>query len=487
MLIAGQNGGGVETAIPEACTTLPTQGTYNNILITLESLRQGAMMADVNSTRTRTARLIVAVLTLGMAIGIAAGLLSQMLYGVEYLAFGYTESSSLPGPFTVPALRRIAGVVGGSLIAATIWWLLRTKSTRVPSVKKAVNGETMPVWQTTVHVLLQILIVGSGSSIGREVAPREFGAMLGQRFSGVIGFTGADKRMLVAVCAGAGLAGVYDAPLAGLFFTVEILLADVTLEKVAVSLGMSATAAYVASLIKGQKVFYHLPGLLHENTPTLMLFALVGGVVFGALGALFRLGSQWAEKGPRNDAGILWKMPAAALLTGVVAIWIPQVMGNGRASAQLSFDVSLISNLAKGQGLSLFGTSVGQPLVVTLVVLTISLIAKALVTLDYDTFRRVGRRAAAGHRAGCHSRRAAWPAVDARIPRGFDSYCGMRAGRRCGAAFGLAAGSADGDVPGDGAVRGPDIVFRAGRAGFGGCCGRLALGAETLQCRLFSQ
>jgi H+/Cl- antiporter ClcA len=137
----------------------------------------------------------------------------------------------------------------------------------------------------------------------------------------------------------------------------------------------------VASLIKGQKVFYHLPGLLHENTPSLMLFALVGGVVFGALGALFRLGSQWAEKGPRNDTGILWKMPAAALLTGVVAIWIPQVMGNGRASAQLSFDPSLISRLAQAPGLSLFGTSASQPLIMVVAVLIVSLVAKAFVTL----------------------------------------------------------------------------------------------------------
>ncbi|MCH4210029.1 chloride channel protein [Bifidobacterium sp.] len=334
-----------------------------------------------HSARTRTVRLIAAILTLGIAIGVAAGLLSQMLYGVEYLAFGYIERSSLPGPFTVPALRRIAGVVGGALIAAVIWWLLRTKTTRVPSVNRAVNGETMPVWQTTVHVLLQILIVGSGSSIGREVAPREFGAMLGQRFSGLIGFTGADKRMLVAACAGAGLAGVYDAPLAGMFFAVEVLLADVTLEKVTVSLAVSGIAAYVASLIRGQNVFYRLPGLIHGNTPRLMLFALIGGMVFGSLGALFRLGSQWAEKGPRNDAGILWKMPAAALLTGVVAIWLPQVMGNGRASAQLAFEPSLISRLGKAFGLSLFGTSAGQSLTMALAVLTVSLVAKALVTL----------------------------------------------------------------------------------------------------------
>ncbi|MCI1219412.1 MAG: chloride channel protein [Bifidobacterium sp.] len=342
------------------------------------------MTADADpahSVRTRTIRLLAAILTLGIAIGVAAGLLSQMLYSVEYLAFGYIERSSLPGPFTVPALRRIAGVVGGALIAAVIWWLLRTKTASVPSVNRAVGGKTMPVWPTTVHVLLQILIVGSGSSIGREVAPREFGAMLGQRFSDVIGFAGADKRMLVAACAGAGLAGVYDAPLAGMFFTVEILLADVTMEKVAISLGMSGIAAYVASLIKGQKVFYHLPGLLRENTLGLMLFALAGGIVFGALGALFRLGSQWAERGPRNDAGILWKMPAAALLTGVVAIWIPQVMGNGRASAQLAFEPALIARFAKVSGLALFGTSASQPIAMVAAVLAASFVAKALATL----------------------------------------------------------------------------------------------------------
>lgn len=45
--------------------------------------------------------------------------------------------------------------------------------------------------------------------------------------------------MVVAVAAGAGLGGVYDAPLAGMFFAVEILLVDVTIEKVAFGLGMS--------------------------------------------------------------------------------------------------------------------------------------------------------------------------------------------------------------------------------------------------------
>ncbi len=54
--------------------------------------------------------------------------------------------------------------------------------------------------------------------------------MFGQRFARWVRLGAQDTRMLVAITAAAGLAGVYNAPLAGTFFAVEILLADVTLE-----------------------------------------------------------------------------------------------------------------------------------------------------------------------------------------------------------------------------------------------------------------
>ena len=117
----------------------------------------------------RIPALIAAVAIVGIAIGIAAGLLTLMLYQVEHFALGYIENEHESGPFNVPAIRRAISVTVGAAIAAVIWWLLRTRTTTVPSVKKAVGGALMPVWQTIVHVLLQIFIVGTGMSIGREV------------------------------------------------------------------------------------------------------------------------------------------------------------------------------------------------------------------------------------------------------------------------------------------------------------------------------
>ena len=309
----------------------------------------------------RIPALIAAVAIVGIAIGAAAGLLTLMLYQVERFALGYIENAHESGPFNVPALRRLISVTVGASIAAVIWWLLRTRTTTVPSVKKAVGGALMPVWQTIVHVLLQIFIVGTGMSIGREVAPRELGAMFGQRFARWVRLGAKDTRMLVAITAAAGLAGVYNAPLAGTFFAVEILLADVTLETVTLAFACSALASWVASLVKGTHTFYLIGKANGLFTPDYMVFALIAGLMLGVAGALFRRGSQWAERNKPSGAGILWMMPLAGLLTGVVAIAVPQVMGNGRATAQLSF--SSKADLA------------------VIPVLLLSFVAKAIVTL----------------------------------------------------------------------------------------------------------
>ena len=291
-------------------------------------------------TAKRLGWLAATTIILGVIIGAGAGLLTLLLYGVEHVMLGYVEGSELPGPFGVPAVRRAISVTIGLTLAGIIWYFLRNKTTKVPSVKKAVAGERMPVWQTLVHVVLQIGIVGSGASIGREVAPRELGAMLAQRFCDLFhieGTDGIDRRMVVAVAAGAGLGGVYNAPLAGMFFAVEILLVDVTLEKVAFGLGMSAIAAFVAASIKGHHTFYDITAMPPQSTPTLMLFAVLCGAACGVAGAWFRKGSQWAESHQSHDKHILWQMPLAGLVTGLAAIVVPQVMGNGRAAAQLGF------------------------------------------------------------------------------------------------------------------------------------------------------
>jgi hypothetical protein len=99
------------------------------------------------------------------------------------------------------------------------------------SIRKAVEDRNsrMPFFTTIGHDLLQIVTVGLGSPLGREVAPREIGAMLAGRLSVRARLAPEFRRVMVACGAGAGLAAVYSAPLGGTLFVLEVLLGTLSL------------------------------------------------------------------------------------------------------------------------------------------------------------------------------------------------------------------------------------------------------------------
>lgn len=141
----------------------------------------------------------------------------------------------------------------------------------------------------------------------------------------------------------------------------EILLVDVSGGTVILSFLCSTLAAWVATLVKGTHTFYVIGHVDAHFSWDLMVFAIPAGVILGVCGALFRKGSQWAERNKAPGDAILWMLPLAGIVTGIVAIWIPQVMGNGRATAQLAFS--------------------GTPTMSLIPLLLLSFAAKALITL----------------------------------------------------------------------------------------------------------
>ena len=71
---------------------------------------------------------------------------------------------------------------------------------------------------------LQVLLVGSGASLGREGAPRQFAAALGDLGTSRWALTPRDREILLACAAGAGLGAVYSVPVGGALFAARILL-----------------------------------------------------------------------------------------------------------------------------------------------------------------------------------------------------------------------------------------------------------------------
>ena len=92
--------------------------TGNNVPTALPV--EASAKAD-DAGRQRLTRLALATAVASALAGVAAGLLTLMLYGVEHVFLGYVEGVSAPGPFAVPAWRRAVSVFVGLSVAAVIW------------------------------------------------------------------------------------------------------------------------------------------------------------------------------------------------------------------------------------------------------------------------------------------------------------------------------------------------------------------------------
>jgi len=294
----------------------------------------------------------LASIALGVITGFAAMGLALLLHWIQHLAFGYSldhlisSESFLHGVSAASPMRRLAALTVCGLVAGCGWWALYRFGRPLVSIKKAVSSEdpTMPLLSTLLHALLQIITVALGSPLGREVAPREVGSAFAGWLTRATPMTTRQRQILVACGAGAGLAAVYNVPLAGALFTMEVLLGSFEWAVAVPALVTSTLAAVVAWIGLGNEHQYTIPHL--EITTSLVVWAVLCGPLFGAAAWGFsELAKRARAKAPKR-----WPLPLMGLVNfaviGVVAIYLPQIPGNGKGVVGLSFDNQLLFGLA---------------------------------------------------------------------------------------------------------------------------------------------
>jgi H+/Cl- antiporter ClcA len=302
---------------------------------------------------TASLRLAGVALLTGIGAGLGGMCLALLLHEIQHLAYGYSfdevisRESFLNGVSAASSARRIAVMVLCGLVAGLGWFAVYRFGRPLVSIKQAVakDGARMPFFTTLAHALLQIVTVALGSPLGREVAPRELGSLLAGWMAHYAKLDAADRKLMVACGAGAGLAAVYNVPLGGAVFVLEVLLGTFSPPAVVAAFATSGIGALVAWIGLGNESQYTVPPLpLSSN---LVVWSIVCGPLFGvAAWAYVWLTTQARARAPRNT----WRLPISSLLSfavlGVCAVWLPQLLGNGKGPAQLSFSGDVTIRLA---------------------------------------------------------------------------------------------------------------------------------------------
>jgi CIC family chloride channel protein len=279
-----------------------------------------------------------AVVFTGVGTGVAAAALTLLLELVQHIAWNAPGTNLLDAAEHTGAERHILILLGAAVITGAGQIILkRLSSGNGIDTTAAIwfYAGRLPALRTLGSAVLSVIIVGMGVSLGREGAPKQAGAVIANFLSDRFRLSDEQRRLLVACGAGAGMSAAYGVPLGGALFSLEVVRGMLALRYVLPALFASLLTTAVSWLALPDQPTYFIPA--YPSSLSSNVWALLIGPIAGVVSVAYVRGVTWAYRNrPEN-----WRRLAAPLLgfglLGVVSIWFPELLGNGRDISQLAF------------------------------------------------------------------------------------------------------------------------------------------------------
>jgi H+/Cl- antiporter ClcA len=280
----------------------------------------------------------LAVVLTGIGVGIGAAVLTRLLEAVQHLMWPGPGVDLLDAAAQASPWRHVLVLLGAGLVTGLGQLILvRLSSGNGIDITAAIwfSAGRLPALRTLGSAVLSILIVGMGVSLGREGAPKQVGAVIANSLSDRARLSDEQRRLLVACGAGAGMAAAYGVPLGGALFALEVLRGVLALRLILPALVAALIATAVSWLALPDAPTYAIPS--YVNSAPIMLWSLLVGPIAGLVSVFYVRMIAWADRNKPTGWRRLVAPTLAMGLLGIVSIWFPQLLGNGKDVAQLAF------------------------------------------------------------------------------------------------------------------------------------------------------
>ena len=285
----------------------------------------------------RSLVIAVAAIAAGVGIGFIGGAFRWCLQAAERLRLDVVDwSHGLPGPaWLIP----VAVAAAGAFLAALIVrWQPLAAGSGIPHVEAVYQGIARPplLGLLAAKFVGGVLAIGSGLVLGREGPTVHMGAAVGAEAARRVRLPDSDVRMMQTAVGGAGLAVAFNAPIAGVVFTVEEVTKSVRLHTVLATILAASSAVGCSRLILGNHPDFAVAPVPAPALAWLPLF-VVFGVLTGLLGAGYNLAVLWFL----DHIGRLRRIPAVAkaaligAVVGLASFLVPLSVGGGDTLTQL--------------------------------------------------------------------------------------------------------------------------------------------------------
>ncbi|MFT5709074.1 MAG: CIC family chloride channel protein [Oceanospirillaceae bacterium] len=268
--------------------------------------------------------------TLGLICGVACGLLIAVFrlaidLPLTFLLVEHVEnfeSLSLYQRFLYPSC-------GGLLLALMYryWPLIKNKVGIVHLLERlAYHQGYIPLKNLFAQFIIAVIALVSGQSVGREGPAIYMGASLSSLFGHWLHIPHNSQRILVACGAAAAISAAFNTPLAGVIFAMEVILLDYTIAGFTPIIVAAVCSSIITRMIFSSAPAFDAPAfniLSHSELPWVVLL----GILAGILGTFFIKLMLFTKS--KIEWHLSYKLLFAGVLTGLVAIIQPEVMGTG--------------------------------------------------------------------------------------------------------------------------------------------------------------
>jgi CIC family chloride channel protein len=284
----------------------------------------------------RNDQVVLAVLAvvIGLAAGGAAIVFRQGIGAVQWLFYGFADERVATLASQLPAWRvLLAPALGGLLIGLFVYFLMPGRRPQgVPDVieANALHGGRMSLIAGLKAALVNAASIGVGASVGREGPVVHLGASLGAWISECLHLGRSLSRTVLGCGVAAAIAASFNAPIAGVFFALEVVIGHYALTAFAPIVIAGVTGTIVSRAYYGDFPAFILP---QEHVIASFFefpaFALLG--VVSALAAILMMRTiMLSEDVIKQSAIPRWLCPAVGgLMVGLLALFYPQVLGVG--------------------------------------------------------------------------------------------------------------------------------------------------------------
>ena len=198
----------------------------------------------------------------------------------------------------------------------------------------ALSGGRLPYQSAPAKAAAAALSLGSGASVGPEDPAVQIGANIVSMFGQWLRLSDERVKILVAAGAGSAIAAAFNAPIAGVFFALELILGEISGNALWLILVSTVVSAVFTQAVSGNAPAFQVPAYQFHSAWELPLYLLLG-LVAGPISALYAdLLYRFQDiYGAWHVAD--WIKPASVgLILGIVALFVPQALGTGYSSIE---------------------------------------------------------------------------------------------------------------------------------------------------------